>query len=65
MDFGLLNTTTCLNTSNINNMEKPFKDTNLDDVDFQLCSMPIVDKINDQDSFLSEIPEEVFEHTDE
>jgi hypothetical protein len=42
-------------------MEKPFKDTCLDHIDFQLYLMlPIIDKIDEHDSFLSEIPEEIF-----
>ena len=65
MDFGLPNTTICLSTTDESEMEKPFKDTNLDALDFKLSLMPIVNKVDDQDSFLSEIPEELFEPDEE
>jgi len=61
VDFGQPNTTIFLSTNDESDMEKPFRDTNLDALDFKLNSMPIVDKVDDQDSFLSEIPEELFE----
>ncbi len=64
MDFGQPNTTICLSTIECD-MEKPFTDTCLDHLDFQLHLLPIVNKIDRQDSFLSEIPEELFESNEE
>lgn len=60
MDFGQPNTTICLNTIE-SDMEKPFTGTCLDHLDFQLHLLPTVNKVNSQDSLLSEIPEEPFE----
>lgn len=61
MDFGQPNITTSRSTMHLE-MEKPFKHTNLDHLDFQLhLLLPIVDKVDHHDSFLSEIPEELFE----
>jgi hypothetical protein len=65
VDFGQPNTTIFLSTNDESEMEKPFKDINLDALDFKLSLIPIVNKVDDQDSFLSEIPEEVFEPNEE
>jgi len=64
VDFGQPNTMICLNMIECD-MEKPFTDTCLDHLDFQLHLLPIVNKIDRQDSFLSEIPEELFESNEE
>lgn len=64
MDFGQPNTTIFLSTIE-SDMEKPFADKCLDHVDFQLHLLPIVNKVECQDSFLSEIPEELFESNEE
>jgi len=60
VDFGQPNTTICLSTIEYNG-EKPFTDKCLDYLDFQLSSLPIVGKVDYLDSFLSEIPEDLFE----
>jgi len=60
VNFGQSNTTICLDTIECNG-EKPFTDKCLDYLDFQLFSLPIVGKVDYLDSFLSEIPEDLFE----
>jgi len=64
VDFGQPNTTIYLNTIEYH-MEKHFTDTCLDQLDFELDLLPIINKIDHQDSFLSEIPEEMFELNEE
>lgn len=66
MDFGQPNTTIFLSTNDESEMEKLFKDINLDALDFKLSLIPIINKIDDQQySFLSEIPEEMLEPDEE